>query len=264
MLLLISPAKSLNFEDPSPPGLEVTQPRFQKRAAELIRTLKTLSSHDLAELMDLSESLADLNVARYRQWRQKPRAEAVRPAVFAFDGDVYGGLDARSLGARDHAWMQQHLRILSGLYGLLRPLDEIQAHRLEMGTRLATTTASNLYGFWGEAIAKAINDDLAAATGARAQPVVVNLASQEYFKSVRLAALQAPVVECVFEEGRGTGYKVISFMAKRARGLMARYIIQHRLSHADDLRAFDADGYAFAPHVSTDQRLVFRRQPSTA
>jgi cytoplasmic iron level regulating protein YaaA (DUF328/UPF0246 family) len=176
--------------------------------------------------------------------------------VLAFDGDVYGGLDAKTLKAKDLAWAQDHVRILSGLYGVLRPLDWMQPYRLEMGTRLANPGGSNLYQFWGSQISEFLNQELAGDK----TPVVVNLASQEYFKAVDLKALKARVVECVFEEYKNGQYKVISFMAKRARGLMARYAVTHHITSVKKLEAFNLEGYAFAPAVSGPDRLVFRRK----
>ena len=190
----------------------------------------------------------DAAIALITQWNS-------RPAVLAFNGDVYGGLDAASLGADDLAWAQQHLCILSGLYGVLRPLDRIQPHRLEMGTRLATDRGDNLYRFWGTRIAEHLNRRLAADR----TPVLVNLASQEYFKSVDRSVLKGRVIECVFEEGQGGRYKVVSFFAKRARGLMARFATQHRISTPRQLEGFDLEGYAHAPAASAPDRLVFRR-----
>ena len=193
---------------------------------------------------------------RYKAWKPKFTAENSKQAVLAFDGDVYGGLDAKTLKAKDLAWAQDHVRILSGLYGVLRPLDWMQPYRLEMGTRLANPGGSNLYQFWGSQISEFLNQELAGDK----TPVVVNLASQEYFKAVDHKALKARVVECVFEEYKNGQYKVISFMAKRARGLMARYAVTHHIISVKKLEAFNLEGYAFAPAVSGPDRLVFRRK----
>ena len=195
------------------------------------------------------------NVARYAAWSEQFTADNARQALFAFNGDVYEGLDAYTLNAQDIAWAQDHLLMLSGLYGALRPLDWIQPYRLEMGTRLANARGSNLYQFWGSRIAQLMNERQAQ----DAQPVVINLASQEYFKSVDLKHLKARVVECVFEDYKGGTYKIISFHAKHARGLMARYAITQRCTQPEQLMAFDANGYAYAPEVSSPNRLVFRR-----
>ena len=254
MLFLLSPAKSLDFSPP-PPGLAHTSPVFARDAAELIGVLRQKSPQQIASLMQLSDALATLNVARYEAWRARATARNAKQAALAFNGDVYGGLDAASLGADDLAWAQQHLCILSGLYGVLRPLDRIQPHRLEMGTRLATDRGDNLYRFWGTRIAEHLNRRLAADR----TPVLVNLASQEYFKSVDRSVLKGRVIECVFEEGQGGRYKVVSFFAKRARGLMARFATQHRISTPRQLEGFDLEGYAHAPAASAPDRLVFRR-----
>jgi uncharacterized protein len=255
MLFLLSPAKSLDYERPLPAGLNPTLPPFVAQSAELIETLRQLPPHEVAALMSISDKLAQLNTARYAAWSPAFTADNARPALFAFNGDVYEGLDAYSLQQADIAWAQDHVLMLSGLYGALRPLDWMQPYRLEMGTRLATAHGSNLYHFWGTRIAQLINERQSPLS----QPVVVNLASQEYFKSVDLTHLKARVVECVFEDYKGGKYKIISFHAKRARGLMARYAIEHRLTQPEQLMAFDVDGYAYAPEASTPQRLVFRR-----
>jgi uncharacterized protein len=211
-------------------------------------------------LMDLSAPLAALNVGRYGAWSPRFTAKNSKPAVLAFNGDVYEGLDAQSLQADDLAWAQQHVLILSGLYGVLRPLDRMQPYRLEMGTALATAQGKNLYAYWGDTLARHINDRMQA----DASPVVVNLASQEYFKAVqptpKSSWLKPRVVECVFEDWKGGGYKVISFYAKRARGLMARYAIQRRAATPQALQAFDLEGYAYAAAESAPQRLVFQRR----
>ena len=254
MLFLISPAKALDYE--TPPQVKThTQPLFVKQASELIDVLREKSPQQVSELMSLSDSLSGLNAARYQAWVPKFTAKNSKQAVLAFDGDVYGGLDAKSLGEAELDWLQDHLCILSGLYGVLRPLDLMQAYRLEMGTRLVTPKGKNLYQFWGTQIADYLNQRAAAELA----PVVVNLASEEYFKAVDRRALKPRVVNCVFEERKGDGYKIVSFFAKRARGLMVRYAVQHRISRVEQLRAFSAEGYAFAPSVSEPDRLVFRR-----
>lgn len=256
MLFLLSPTKSLDYERPLPAGLPAhTLPPFIAQSAELIDTLRQLPPQEVGALMSISDKLAQLNTARYAAWSTDFTPANSRPALFAFNGDVYEGLDAYSLQPQDIEWAQNHVLMLSGLYGALRPLDAMQPYRLEMGTRLANAHGSNLYQFWGRRIAQLINERQAT----DAQPVVVNLASQEYFKSVDLKHLQARVVECVFEDYKGGVYKIISFHAKRARGLMARYAVEHRLTQPEQLMAFDVDGYAYAPEVSHPQRLVFRR-----
>ena len=256
MLFLLSPAKSLDYETPLG-DVPHTQPQFKAQSQALIEVLRTQSPQQIASLMDLSDALSGLNVARYAAWSRRSTLRNARPAVLAFNGDVYEGLQARTLPVAALEWAQQHMAILSGLYGVLRPLDLLQPYRLEMGTRLATPQGSNLYQFWGSSIAQHLNQRLRADTS----PVVVNLASQEYFKAVDRKTLKAPVVECVFEDYKGGAYKVISFHAKRARGLMARYAIEHRITTPEGLKHFDSEGYAHAPEVSVLDRLVFRRAP---
>lgn len=255
MLFVLSPAKALDYETPVPPGLAHSQPVFATRAAELIGVLRQHAPQQLAELMKLSDALAQLNVARYQAWSDSPGTGQARQAVLAFNGDVYEGLQARSLSASEMDWLQAHVCILSGLYGALRPLDLIQPHRLEMGTRLSTAQGSNLYQFWGEQIADHLNQRLQA----QGDEVLVNLASQEYFKSVARKRLRARVVECVFEDEKAGQYKVISFYAKRARGLMVRHAARIGARTPEQLQSFDLDGYAFAPAASEADRLVFRR-----
>ena len=255
MLFLLSPAKSLDF---APAAAEVphTQPLFVPQAAELIEILRQKSPQDIAGLMSLSDALSGLNVARYQAWRPKFTAKNAKQAVLAFDGDVYDGLGAKTLSLDDLAWAQEHLCILSGLYGVLRPLDYMQPYRLEMGTALANAHGKDLYHFWGRQIADYLNTRLQRDK----TPVIINLASQEYFKAVDAKLLKARVVECVFEELKGDQYKIISFYAKRARGLMARFAATHRLVTPQQLEAFDWEGYAFNPAASRLDRLVFRRQ----
>ena len=255
MLILLSPAKSLDYATPLADGIVATAPQFLPQASELVALLRQQTPQTLASLMKISDPLAALNVARYGAWSPRFTQENARQAVMAFNGDVYEGLQAATLSLPDLDWAQQHLAILSGLYGVLRPLDLMQPYRLEMGTRLATDAGANLYQFWGARIAEHLNRQLADDT----DPVVVNLASQEYFKAVDRKALSARVVECVFEDGKGGAYKIISFYAKRARGLMARWAIQQRASTPRQLEGFDLEGYAFHPAASSPERLVFRR-----
>lgn len=254
-MFLLSPAKALDFETPAHVKT-FTQPLFVEQAAELIAVLREKSPQQVAELMDLSDPLAGLNVARYQAWHPTFTARNSKQAVLAFDGDVYGGLDAKTLSEDELGWLQRHLCILSGLYGVLRPLDRMQPYRLEMGTRLQTEKGGNLYQFWGSQIAQYLNH--------RAQadqtPVVVNLASEEYFKAVDRKALLPRVVNCVFEERKGDRHKIVSFFAKRARGLMVRYALQQRAVTPEQLQDFDLEGYRFAPTVSAADRLVFRRE----
>lgn len=257
MLFLLSPAKSLDYESPVP-DVPPTEPLFVEQSARLIEVLKKKSPRQISTLMDLSKPLAELNVARYQAWSPEFTQENSRQAVLAFDGDVYGGLDARTLQPEDLQWAQEHVCILSGLYGVLRPLDRMQPYRLEMGTALKTRAGGNLYRFWGSRIADYLNQRLQADR----TPVVINLASQEYFKSVDRKTLAARVVECVFEEWHGGKYKIISFNAKRARGLMARYAVANRITLPKGLEGFDLEGYGFDASVSQPDRLVFRRKIS--
>mgnify|MGYP000101870116 CR=1 FL=1 len=255
MLFLLSPAKSLDYDTPAG-DVPHTLPQFVPQAAELIEVLRAYSPQQIAELMDLSDALSVLNVARYEAWRPKFTAKNAKQAVLAFNGDVYEGLDAKNLTPKQLEWAQEHVCILSGLYGVLRPLDWMQPYRLEMGTSLKNPKGANLYKFWGPQIAEYLNERQAKDKA----PVIINLASQEYFKSVDRKVLQARVVECVFEDYKGGKYKVISFNAKRARGLMARWAIQHKAKKPEDLLAFDSEGYAFDPAASEPDRLVFRRK----
>lgn len=255
MLFLLSPAKTLDYASPI---LDVphTLPVFADDAARLIQVLRRHSPQQIASLMDISDPLAALNAARYEAWSPKFTERNSRQAVLAFDGDVYDGLQARRMGAADLDWAQQHLRILSGLYGVLRPLDWMQPYRLEMGTALKVGATSNLYRYWGSRIAEQLNEVLAADK----TPVVINLASQEYAKAVDRKALKARVIDCVFEEWKGGTWKIISFPAKKARGLMARYAITKRLQTPRQLEKFNLEGYAFDPAASQAERLVFRRR----
>lgn len=254
MLFLLSPAKSLDYESPLADQPH-TAPLFVRQSKALIEVLRDYSPLQISQLMDLSDALSGLNVARYQAWSARATPKNARQALLAFNGDVYDGLQARSLDADALAWAQDHICILSGLYGVLRPLDLMQPYRLEMGTALATPHGKNLYQFWDRQITDYLNTRLRADASA----CVVNLASQEYFKSVQTTALRAPVVECVFQEERNGQFKIISFSAKRARGMMARFAIDLRLTDPEQLRAFDVDGYAWCAAQSSPTRLVFRR-----
>ena len=255
MLFLLSPAKALDYD--TPPHLKThSQPLFKAQAAELIGLLKTKTPPEVAALMKLSDALAGLNVARYEAWSPTFTVRNAKQAVLAFNGDVYEGLNAKTLSEAQLGWAQDHVCILSGLYGVLRPLDWMQPYRLEMGTSLATVRGKNLYHFWGEQVADYLNQRALADTS----PVVVNLASEEYFKVVDRKALKPRVVSCVFEDWHGASYKIISFNAKRARGLMARFAIEHKVASVKKLQSFAAEGWGFDASVSEPGRLVFRRR----
>ena len=253
MLIVLSPAKSLDLESP-PTTQERTTPRFIDDAAELIRVLKPKSPAEIGALMDISDQLSVLNVTRYADWH--PDHAAARQAIMSFDGDVYTGLAARTLGKQALGYVRDRVRILSGLYGVLRPLDAMHPYRLEMGTRLANPRGKDLYAFWGERVTAALNADPKEA-GA---PVLVNLASEEYFKSVKPKLLDVPVVTPVFEDWKSGKYKIISFFAKRARGMMARHAAEQGITDVERLKDFDVDGYAYDEAVSTDKSWVFRRR----
>ncbi|WP_432377454.1 peroxide stress protein YaaA [Duganella sp. P38] len=253
MLIVLSPAKSLDLETPPTTKLH-TEPSFLDHSEQLIQRMREFSPAELGQLMDLSDNLSALNVARYASWT-RDTSEA-RQAVMTFNGDVYDGLDARTLKPKQLDYAQARIRILSGLYGLLRPLDLIHPHRLEMGTRLSTQRGKNLYDFWGDTIANALNE-AAAGQGAG---TLVNLASEEYFKSVKPKALGLPVITPLFEDWKNGKYKIISFYAKRARGLMARYAAVHGITDPQQLKNFDVDGYHYVPDASNDKTWLFRRK----
>ncbi|TAK93933.1 MAG: peroxide stress protein YaaA [Aquabacterium sp.] len=254
MLILLSPAKSLDY-DTAPTTDKHTLPQFVSDSAGLIEVLKPYTPAQIASLMDLSDALSTLNVARYAAWRPRFTAKNSKQAILAFNGDVYEGLNAASLDQADLDWAQSHVGILSGLYGVLRPLDWMQPYRLEMGTKLQNPRGKDLYAWWGDTLANHLDAQLKK----QGDDVIINLASQEYFKSVKRKALKARVVECVFEDWKGAGWKIISFHAKRARGLMARHAILKRARKPADLLDFDAEGYAYDATVSSPDRLVFRR-----
>jgi cytoplasmic iron level regulating protein YaaA (DUF328/UPF0246 family) len=253
MLIVLSPAKSLDLETPPTTKLH-TQPSFLDHSEQLIHRLREFSPTELGELMDLSDNLSALNVARYASWT-KDTSEA-RQAVMTFNGDVYDGLDARTLKPAQLDYAQSRIRILSGLYGMLRPLDLIHPHRLEMGTPLNTPRGKNLYDFWGDTIAKALNQT----AGEQGAETLVNLASEEYFKSVKPKALGLPVITPLFEDWKNGKYKIISFYAKRARGLMARYAAVKGITDPQKLKKFNVDGYAYDKASSDDKTWIFRRR----
>ncbi|WP_171234747.1 peroxide stress protein YaaA [Ruegeria sp. HKCCA6837] len=256
MLVVISPAKRLDWAERD---VAVTQPDFQDDAIRLSKTARNLTLGDLKKLMNLSDDLARLNRDRYRTFSDTPEAEATRPAALAFAGDTYQGLEASSLDAEELAWAQDHLRILSGLYGVLRPLDAIQPYRLEMGSKLKTRRGKNLYEYWGNQLSKTLNTQ-----GTEiGSDFLINCASQEYFGAVDLKALKLRVITPVFMEDKNGTPKIVSFFAKKARGAMARYIVQHRLTDPKALLEFDTGGYEYRPDLSEEDKPVFVR-PYTA
>ncbi|KPD13330.1 peroxide stress protein YaaA [Phaeobacter sp. 11ANDIMAR09] len=252
MLVVVSPAKKLDWSERDQ---EMTFPAFQSDAIALNAVARDLTVPELMKLMHISEDLAKLNYDRFRDFQADPKTEDLRPAALAFAGDTYQGLEAASLEPEEMAWAQDHFRILSGLYGLLRPLDALQPYRLEMGSRLKNARGKNLYEYWGSQIAEALNAQ-AEEVGAQ---VLVNCASQEYFGAVDLKALKPQVVTPVFMEDKGGTPKVVSFYAKRARGAMARYVIQNRISDMAALQEFDTGGYAYQPTLSEPMKPVFLR-----
>jgi cytoplasmic iron level regulating protein YaaA (DUF328/UPF0246 family) len=257
MIIVLSPAKSLDYETP-PHVSKHTIPDFVDDAAQLIDELRRYSPQQIASLMDISDPLARLNFQRYADWSTTFSTGNAKQAVLAFNGDVYEGFDAKTLTAADLDYAQRHVRVLSGLYGLLRPLDLLQPYRLEMGTRLANARGKDLYAFWGGRITDALSAQLRRNKGA--ERVLVNCASTEYFKSIRPKQLDARVVTPVFEDWKGGRYKIISFHAKRARGLMARFAVENRIDAPEKLKDFAVEGYAFAPEPSNDATFVFRRR----
>ena len=252
MLIVLSPAKSLDFTAP-PASAPLSAPELADHTAELAKVARKLRVVDLKRMMDISDDLAKLNRARFQSF--EPDSEDGLQAAFAFNGDVYLGLRARELDKKALAWAQDHVRILSGLYGVLRPLDAIQPYRLEMGVRIKTKRGHSLYDFWGPRVSQTLD---AALTGHRDR-TLVNCASQEYFGAVDRAALKAPVIACRFLEEKDGEARIMSFFAKKARGLMARFAIDNRIERAVDLRAFDLEGYRFQPSLSTDDEFTFAR-----
>lgn len=255
MLFFLSPAKSLDYKTP-PQVATHTQPAFLEQSQTLIRQLRALAPADIAQLMTLSDPLAALNFSRYADWQLPFTPDNAKQAVLAFDGDVYDGLGARTLSADDLDFAQKHVRILSGLYGILKPLDLMQPYRLEMGTKFANEGGKDLYAFWGERLLDAINAELAEMP----RPVAVNLASEEYFKAAVGRKIKGELIQPVFEDWKNGRYKIISFYAKRARGLMTRYAVLNRLTEPEGLKDFDYDGYAFEPAASDEKSWVFRRR----
>jgi cytoplasmic iron level regulating protein YaaA (DUF328/UPF0246 family) len=255
MLMVLSPAKTLDYDTAANTDL-YTKPAFIPRSAELIDTLRQYSPAQIGSLMKISDELAALNVQRYATWDTKFTLKNAKQAVLAFNGDVYEGLQAPSLNKKQTDYLQSHLRILSGLYGVLRPLDLMQPYRLEMGTKLPNKHGKNLYAFWGETVTEAVN----AALAENKAKALINLASEEYFKVVKPKLLTVPVITPVFEDWKGGQYKVISFFAKRARGLMVRYAAMKHITNPEKLKAFDTEGYQFDIRSSDEQTWVFRRK----
>lgn len=253
MLMIISPAKTLDYESPLATETH-TQPDFLDDACELIDQLKSLEPHQVSNLMSISDKLGQLNAERFQSWHTPFTPDNARQAILAFKGDVYTGLDAESFSEEDFSFAQKHMRILSGLYGLLKPLDLMQPYRLEMGTRFENTRGKDLYAFWDSKITDALNQLLA-----NDDKVLVNLASNEYFKSVQKKHLDACLVTPQFKDWKNGQYKMISFYAKKARGLMCRYAIQNRITQADDLKGFNLDGYYFSEDQSDNNNWVFLR-----
>lgn len=250
MLIVISPAKKLDYTSSVNSPL-TTQPELLDHSQELLKGLKALAPQDVSSLMSLSDKLGALNFERFQEWQTPFTEDNARPAVLAFKGDVYQGLDADSMSAEDLRWAQDHLRILSGLYGLLRPLDLMQAYRLEMGTKFANSRGADLYKFWGDIITNELNRVESS--------VLVNLASNEYFKSVHKKDLSARIITPVFMDKKNDKYKIISFYAKKARGLMSSYIIRNRITEVEQIKNFDTDGYSYNAALSEADQWVFVR-----
>jgi cytoplasmic iron level regulating protein YaaA (DUF328/UPF0246 family) len=259
MLMVISPAKTLDFETP-PTTAKFTQPQYLDHSQELITQLRELTPSQISELMDLSDKLAGLNAARFGSWTPAFTPENAKQALLAFKGDVYTGLAAETLSQADLDYAQQHLRMLSGLYGLLRPLDLMQPYRLEMGTKLANARGKDLYAFWGNRISEWLNEALAD----QGDDVLLNLASNEYFSAVKRPALNARVIDTEFRDQKNGQYKIISFYAKKARGMMSRFVISERIDKPDDLKQFDVQGYRYSKELSKADKLVFLRDEQQA
>ncbi|OXY83609.1 peroxide stress protein YaaA [Oceanimonas doudoroffii] len=255
MLIVVSPAKTLDYDTP-PVIADYTRPELLAHSAELIERARELTPADIGRLMKISDKLAGLNAARFADWQPEFTPKNAKQALLAFKGDVYTGLDADTLSPGDFAFAQAHMRMLSGLYGLLRPLDLMQPYRLEMGTKLDNARGKDLYAFWGDIITDALNRALAE----QGDNVLINLASNEYFKAVKPKRLEGQIVTPVFKDCKNGQYKIISFYAKKARGMMARYIIENRLTEVSQLTAFDTAGYYFVEEESTATELVFRRE----
>lgn len=255
MIILLSPAKTLNFEKPD--RTNSTQPQFLEKTKILASVLKKYKPADLKSLMNISDNLAELNYDRFQNMDFGPQTQPVKAALDVFEGDVYKGIEAETMNEQDWVYAQEHLRILSGLYGMLKPLDTIQPYRLEMGTKLNIRNKyKNLYAFWKEALTQTINEELKA----QETPYLINLASKEYFKALDKRLVYAPILDVQFKEWRQGKLKFISFNAKKARGLMARYIIDHKLKDPQDLKGFTTEGYQFEPELSSENSWMFTRE----
>lgn len=259
MLAILSPAKTLDFESKLATRKH-SEPVFVDESRQLIDRLKAMSPDQISSLMGISDNLGELNHRRYSEWQPDFPARQARPAILAFKGDVYLGLNGPSMSERDFSWAQKHIRILSGLHGLLRPLDRIRPYRLEMGTRLATEAGNNLYEFWGDKVTCLLNQALTQEHGAkRGQPLLINLASKEYFQVLQPEKIEARIINVNFREMRNGQYRFLSFFAKKARGSMARYMVDQRVKTLTALRAFDYDGYAYNAELSKGDDWVFTR-----
>ena len=256
MLIVISPAKTLDFET-APMTKEFTQPEFLKESRKLISELKKLNPAEVSSLMKISDKLGTLNYLRFGDWKTPFTLKNSRQALLAFKGDVYTGIDVESFSNQDFKFAQKHLRILSGLYGVLRPLDLMQAYRLEMGIKFENRQGNNLYEFWGNKITQQINQDLKNSKSKQ----LINLASNEYFKSLQTRDINADIIVPVFRDYKNGKYKIISFFAKKARGLMSAYIIKNKLKNPEEIKNFNVDGYKFNKSESTEYNWVFQRKP---
>ena len=254
MLAILSPAKTLDYQTPLTTK-KSSQADFNRESSELMSTLRKFAPADIASLMKISDKLAELNHRRYAEWRSQADEDNARPALFAFKGDVYQGLDASSMNARDINFAQKHLRVLSGLHGLLRPLDLIQPYRLEMGTRLVTKRGGNLYEFWGTKVTDSINQALTQ----QSSKVLINLASNEYYQVIQPERVEGRILNINFKELRDGKYRFVSFSAKKARGLMARYMIDQRITQVSKLQQFDVENYAFNETLSDADNWIFTR-----
>jgi len=258
MLAVLSPAKKIDFDVEVPEM--VTRPQFVKESSALIEGLKELTPAEIGKLMKISPELSDLNYERYHTWKPSFTKKKARPAAFIFDGEAYRGLRAKEMSGQSLAYAQDHLLILSGLYGALRPLDLIHAYRLEMGTKFGVGDAKNLYAFWDDKITKLVNKELRK----QEEKVLVNVASNEYFKSIKAKEIKGEVLNCHFKEEKDGGYKAIMVFAKKARGMMARYMIENQIESKEDLKGFDLEGYSFNAALSTENDWTFTRKQTNA